>query len=81
MLRRILILVAAAAVLLPLVVKYPEGSFELAAGLLVIFTTASTLVFFAFALMAVVIGFDHATRRQVFQAQPTHRSLGDQFVA
>ncbi|MGR7995873.1 MULTISPECIES: hypothetical protein [unclassified Xanthobacter] len=81
MFRRLIIFAVAIAALVPLLLKYPEGSFELAAGMLLIFSTASTLIFFAFAITALVIGFDHASRRQVAQAEPAHRSLGDQFVA
>lgn len=81
MLRRMSVLIAIAALVVPLLVNYPERSFELFAGLLITFSTTSTLIFFAFAVTALVFGFDRAYHRQVVQAQPTHESLGDQYVS
>lgn len=81
MLRRLSVFIAVAAVLLSVIVSYPARSFELFAGLLITFSTTSTLIFFAFAATALIFGFDRTARRQVVQAQPTHRALGDQFVS
>ncbi|MFG1477750.1 hypothetical protein V5F53_03695 [Xanthobacter sp. V4C-4] len=81
MLRRLSIFLAVAVLLLSVIASYPVRSFEAFAGLLIAFSTTSTLIFFAFALTALVFGFDRTTRRQVVQAQPTHRALGDQFVS
>jgi len=81
MLRRLSIFIVLAAVVLSIIASHPERSFELFAGLLITFSTTSTLIFFAFAVTALLFGFDRANRRQVVQAQPTHQSLGDQFVS
>ncbi|MFG1401684.1 hypothetical protein [Xanthobacter sediminis] len=81
MLRRLSIFIALAAIGLPFIVRYPERSFELFAGLLITFSTTSTLIFFAFAVTALVFGFDRAYKGRVVQAQPTHQGLGDQFVS
>lgn len=60
---------------------YPQESFSTVSGTLVAFSTSSTLVFFSFGIIALLIGFDRGPRRQVEQAQPTaFRELGDQFT-
>lgn len=81
MVRRLSMFIALAVVALSVIASYPALSFELFAGLLITFSTTSTLIFFAFAMTALVFGFDRANRRQVVQAQPAHEALGDQFVS
>ncbi len=59
---------------------YPHASFSTVAGTLVAFSAASTLLFFSFGIIAAIMGFDRGPRRQLEQAQPTFRELGDQFT-
>lgn len=59
-------------VLLPLVVLHPQQSFSLFAGLLITFSTTSTLIFFAFVTTVTVLGFGRRANRQVPQAAHTH---------
>ncbi|MDQ0503388.1 hypothetical protein [Xanthobacter agilis] len=81
MLRRLSTFAILAAIVLFVVASYPAHSFSLFAGLLITFSTTSTLIFFAFAVTALVFGFDRAYHGQVVQAEPAHRNLDDQFVA
>ncbi|MFG1294687.1 MULTISPECIES: hypothetical protein [Xanthobacter] len=81
MLRRMSIIIALLALVVPFIATHPERSFELFAGLLITFSTTSTLIFFAFAVTALVFGFDRAYQGRVVQAQPAEDGLGDQFVS
>lgn len=78
--RRAVLLVALAAIVLFFAFNYPQHSFSLFAGIIMTFSTTSTLIFFAFAATALLIGFDRAYNGRVVQAEPTDRGLGDQFV-
>ncbi|MFG1301233.1 hypothetical protein V5F49_15680 [Xanthobacter sp. V3C-3] len=61
-------------------IAYPSEMFTLIGSSVLTLTTASSIVFFAFVILATLFGFERTSGRHLAPAAPvhTHRSLRDE---
>ncbi|MEP9349657.1 hypothetical protein [Xanthobacter sp. KR7-225] len=76
---RAIVFTLAALSVIPLIALYPSYAFQVVAGIVIILSTASTLVFFGFALRAAFLGVNERRRAQRMQVnQMTHGTLREE---
>lgn len=77
---RVLLPAVLAMALLWASLAYPSETFMVIGSSVLTLTTASSIVFFAFVLLAALFGFERTSGRHLAPAAPvhTHRSLRDE---
>lgn len=76
---RTIVLTLAVLSIIPLAALYPTVAFQVVAGLVIILSTASTMVFFGFVLRALFLGVNERRRAQRMQVnQMTHGPLREE---
>jgi len=77
---RVLLPAVLAAVLLWVSLARPAETFTVIGSSILTLTTASSIIFFAFVILAALFGFERTSGRHLAPAAPvhTHRSLRDE---